>query len=90
VHFQVEYDIVIFMVKLLSVSIPDELMRDAEAIARAQGKTKSEVVRDALRRQIQLERLRELQRYGRARAEERGIGPDDAEALVDDLRGGRD
>lgn len=89
-HFQVEYDIVIFMVKLLSVSIPDELMRDAEAIARAQGKTKSEVVRDALRRQIQLERLRELQRYGRARAEERGIGPDDAEALVDDLRGGRD
>jgi len=90
VHFQVEYDIVIFMVKLLSVSIPDELMRDAEAIARAQGKTKSEVVRDALRRQIQLERLRELQRYGRAHAEERGIGPDDAEALVDDLRGGRD
>ena len=78
------------MVKLLSVSIPDELMRDAEAIARAQGKTKSEVVRDALRRQIQLERLRELQRYGRARAEERGIGPDDTEALVDDLRGGRD
>ena len=78
------------MAKLLSVSIPDELMRAAEAIARAQGKTKSEVVRDALRRQIQLERLRELQRYGRARAEERGIGPDDAEALVDDLRGGRD
>ena len=87
---QAEYDIVIFVAKLLSVSIPDELMRDAEAIARAQGKTKSEVVRDALRRQIQLERLRELQRYGRARAEERGIGPDDAEALVDDLRGGRD
>ncbi len=89
-HCQAEYDIVIFVAKLLSVSIPDELMRDAEAIARAQGKTKSEVVRDALRRQIQLERLRELQRYGRARAEERGIGPDDAEALVDDLRGGRD
>ncbi len=89
-HCQAEYDIVIFVARLLSVSIPDELMRDAEAIARAQGKTKSEVVRDALRRQIQLERLRELQRYGRARAEERGIGPDDAEALVDDLRGGRD
>ncbi len=89
-HCQAKYDIVIFVAKLLSVSIPDELMRDAEAIARAQGKTKSEVVRDALRRQIQLERLRDLQRYGRARAEERGIGPDDAEALVDDLRGGRD
>ena len=75
------------MAKILSVSIPDELMRDAEAIARAQGKTKSELVRDALRRQVQLEQLRELQRYGRGRAEERGVGPEDAEALVDESRG---
>ena len=75
------------MAKILSVSIPDELMRDAEAIARAQGKTKSDLVRDALRRQVQLEHLRELQRYGRRRAEERGRGPEDAEALVDEHRG---
>jgi CopG family transcriptional regulator/antitoxin EndoAI len=77
------------MAKLLSVSIPDDLMRDAEAVARAQGKTKSELVRDALRRQVQLERLREAQRYGRDRAEERGIGPEDAEELVDQIRGSR-
>lgn len=77
------------MAKLLSVSIPDELMRDAEAIARAQGKTKSQLVREALRRQVQLERLRELQRHGRRRAEERGVGPEDAETLVDELRGGQ-
>jgi CopG family transcriptional regulator/antitoxin EndoAI len=83
-------DIFIYMAKLLSVSIPDELMRDAEAVARSQGKTKSELVRDALRRQVQLERLREVQRYGRNRAEERGIGPEDAEELVDQIRGSRD
>lgn len=71
------------------MSIPDELMREAEAIARAQGKTKSQLVRDALRRQVQLERLRELQRQGRRRAEERGVGPEDVEALVDELRGER-
>ena len=65
-------------------------MRDAEAVARARRTTTSELVRDALRRQVQLERLRELQRYGRSRAEERGIGPEDAEALVDEIRGGRD
>jgi len=75
------------MAKLLSVSVPDDLMREAEAIARAQGKTKSELVRDALRRQVELEHLRELQRYGRRRAEERGVGPEDAESLVDELRG---
>lgn len=72
--------------KLLSVSLPDDLMRDAEAVARSQGKTKSELVRDALRRQIELARLRGLQRYGRRKAEERGIGPEDVEGLIDDLR----
>jgi CopG family transcriptional regulator/antitoxin EndoAI len=75
------------MAKLLSVSIPDDLMREAEAIARAQGKTKSELVRDALRRQIDLEQFRQLQRYGRRRAEEIGVGPEDVEQLVDELRG---
>ncbi|HZT91642.1 MAG TPA: ribbon-helix-helix domain-containing protein [Polyangiaceae bacterium] len=76
------------MSRLLSVSVPDDLLRQAEALAQAQGKTKSEVVRDALRRHVQLERLRELQRYGRERAEQQGIGPEDIEALVDALRGG--
>lgn len=50
------------------------------------GKTKSEVVRDALRRQLQVERFATLQRYGRERAERLGIGPDDSEAVVDQLR----
>lgn len=77
------------MAKILSVSLPDELMRDTEQLALAQGKTKSDLVRDALRRQVQLGRLRELQRYGRRRAEERGIGPEDVEALVDEFRGGQ-
>jgi CopG family transcriptional regulator/antitoxin EndoAI len=74
------------MVRILSVSVPDELMRETEAIARAEGKTKSEVVRDALRRQVELAHLREVQRLGRRQAEERGIGPEDVEALVDELR----
>lgn len=74
------------MSRLLSVSIPDELAVEAEALARATGKTKSEVVRDALRRHLQSERLAELRRYGRDRAELLGIGPEDVEALVDELR----
>jgi CopG family transcriptional regulator/antitoxin EndoAI len=74
------------MARLLSVSVPDELIADIEALARAQGKTKSEVVREALRRQLLLERFHEVQAYGRAWAEERGIGPEDVEALVDEVR----
>lgn len=77
------------MSRLLSVSVPDDLAQEAEALAVALGKTKSEVVRDALRRQVQIERLAELQRYGRDRAETLGIGPEESEALVDELRSRR-
>ena len=73
------------MARLLSVSIPDELASEAEALARATGKTKSEVVRDALRRHVQHERFVELQQYGRSRAEALGVGPEDVERLVDEL-----
>lgn len=78
-----------YMACLLSVSIPDELAADTEALARAAGKTKSEVVRDALRRHVRHEHLAQLQRYGRARAEVLGIGPEDVEELVDELRSAR-
>lgn len=54
--------------------------------ARATGKTKSEVVRDALRRHVQHEHFVDLQRCGRDRAEARGIGPEDVEAMIDELR----
>ena len=74
------------MSRLLSVSLPDDLAGEIDAMAKGSGKTKSEVVRDALKRQVQLERFAALQRYGRERAEERGIGPDDSETLVDELR----
>lgn len=74
------------MSKLLSVSVPDELIADAEDLARSQGKTKSEVVREALRRHVQHERYGELRVYGRRQAEVRGVGPEDVEGLIDDLR----
>jgi predicted transcriptional regulator len=74
------------MSRLLSVSVPDELAAEAEAIAHATGKTKSEVVRDALRRHVQHEHFADLQRYGRDRAEARGIGPEDVEGMIDELR----
>ncbi len=77
------------MSRLLSVSIPDDLAVEAEALALATGKTKSELVRDALRRHIQHERFLALQRYGRDRAEARGVGPEEVESLIDELRTAR-
>lgn len=77
------------MSRLLSVSLPDDLAEETDALAQSLGKTKSEIVRDALRRQLQVERLADLQRYGRERAEAVGVGPEDSEALVDESRSGR-
>lgn len=77
------------MARLLSVSLPDDLADETEALARALGKTKSELVRDALRRHVQIERFAALRQYGRERAEALGIGPEDSEALVDEVRARR-
>lgn len=75
------------MSRLLSVSVPDDLAGALDSLAENTGKTKSEVVREALRRQVRSGRLTALQEYGRERAEARGIGPEDSEGLVDELRG---
>jgi CopG family transcriptional regulator/antitoxin EndoAI len=75
--------------KILSVSVPDELVEEVEAAASAQGRTKSDLVREALRRHLELERFRALQRFGRVQAERRGFGPEDAEELVDEVRSER-
>ena len=77
------------MSRLLSVSLPDDLAEETDALAQSLGKTRSELVRDALRRQLQVERLADLQRYGRGRAEAIGIGPEDSEAVVDESRSRR-
>lgn len=77
------------MSKLLSVSLPDDLMDETEALARARGKTKSELVREALWDQIEGERWTGLLEHTRRLAEQRGIGPEDVESLVDEVRGDR-
>lgn len=77
------------MSKLLSVSLPDELSESTDRLAEAQGRTRSEVVRDALRSYLWRERWAESTREPRGRAEREGLGPEDAEAAVDSLRAKR-
>jgi metal-responsive CopG/Arc/MetJ family transcriptional regulator len=74
------------MSRLLSVSLPDDLSATTDAVAEAQGRSRSEVVRDALRSYVWREQWSLATREARARAERSGIGPEDVEDLVDDLR----
>ena len=59
-----------------TISLPANLAREAEALARAEGKTLSAVVQDALRRagiERQLQELRGMQGYWSRRARDQGI-----------------
>lgn len=63
-----------------TISLPPELAREAEDLARAEGKTLSAVVQDALRlaRARRLEgELEDLQGYWSRQAKERGILTED-------------
>jgi metal-responsive CopG/Arc/MetJ family transcriptional regulator len=74
------------MSRLLSVSLPDDLSKSTDALAAAQGRSRSELVRDALRAYLWREQWALATREARASAERVGIGPEDVEDLVDDLR----
>ncbi len=59
-----------------TISIPADLARDAEALARAEGKTFSAVIQDALRQsriERRLQELRGLQGYWSRKARDKGI-----------------
>ena len=51
-----------------------------------EGRSRSELVRDALRRYIDDAEWRRLLDYGERRSRELGIGPEDVERLVDEYR----
>ena len=74
------------MSRLLSVSLPDDLSERTDRLAAAQGRTRSELVRDALRSYLWRERWSLATRDARARAELEGIAPEDAEQLIDEIR----
>jgi hypothetical protein len=59
-----------------TISLPLDLVRDAEARASAEGKTLSAVIQDALRQvgiERRLQELRGLQGYWSRKAQERGL-----------------
>jgi len=76
--------------KVISLSLPPELLREAERIARKEGRTRSELFREALRRYILERRWEELKRYGAGKARKLGIGEDEVERLVQEFRRERD
>ncbi len=72
--------------KILSLSLPPELLREAETLAKREGRTKSELLREALRRYVQEQEWRSLQQYGARRARRLGIRENEVERVVAEYR----
>ena len=69
-----------------NISLPPSMAREAEVIAKKEARTKSELVREALRQYLWSSKMKELQTYGQMKAKSKGISEEDVEKLVDDLR----
>lgn len=74
--------------KIWTISLPPEMVKEAEKVAKKEGRTKSELLREALRQYLWNRRWRELQLYGAQRAKALSLTEEDVERLVDAYRRG--
>jgi CopG family transcriptional regulator / antitoxin EndoAI len=72
--------------KLLTISIMPEFFDEIEKLAREERRTKSELVREALRCYIAERELKRLQSYGMKKAKNLGLKEKDVQRLIDEDR----
>jgi metal-responsive CopG/Arc/MetJ family transcriptional regulator len=72
--------------KLITISLFPELLEEAEKLAKEEKRTRSEFFREAIRRYIEEKKWERLYRYGRLKAQEKGLTEEDVERLVDEYR----
>lgn len=72
--------------KLLTISIMPDFLDEVEKIAKEENRTKSELIREALRRYIENREFRRLQRFGAKQAKKLGIKEGDVQRIVDEYR----
>ena len=73
--------------KLLSVSLMPDFLEEIERVAKEEKRTKSELVREALRRYLAERQWERLSRYAQIKAATTGITTeDDIQRLIDEAR----
>jgi CopG family transcriptional regulator/antitoxin EndoAI len=74
---------------VLSISLPPELSTDLDEVASQERRSRSELVREAVRQYILLNRWRALREKASLRAIGRGLKEEDVERFIDEERGAR-
>ena len=73
--------------KLISFSILPDFLKRVEEVAKEENRTKSELIREALRRYIEDREWEKLTRYARQKSIEAGIKTEeDVQRVVDEFR----
>ena len=72
--------------KTITISIPPEMEAQIQELMRLEGRTRSELLREALRRYMRDREWRDLLRYGQGRAQEMGISEEEIEDIIDAYR----
>lgn len=72
--------------KLVTISLSPNLLKKAEKAAKEENRTRSELLREALRRYLEDREWRKIYRCGERRARSLGLEEEDVERLVDEIR----
>lgn len=70
----------------VTITLSPKLFRLAERTAREEGRTRSELFREALRKYVWEKNWRKFRQYGETRARQLGIRESDIEGLIDETR----
>jgi len=71
---------------ILSISLPSDLAVDLDSAAKQERRSRSELVREAVRQYVLLAKWRVLRQKAALKAAEQGLREEDIERLVDEER----
>ena len=72
--------------KPITISIMPEMLEQVNRIAKEESRTRSELLREAVRRYIAEKELSRLGRYGQTKAQELNLEPKDVDRLIREYR----
>lgn len=73
----------------VTITLPPKLLRVADRIAKAEGRSRSELFRDALRAFLWKRKWEAVQVHGAQKVRETGLKEEDIEGVVDEVRRSR-
>jgi len=80
------YNINMRNTRTLSVTLPPDMLKRAQSIAKRESRTMSELIREALRHYERRSWWDDINAYGRSKAGRQGIREQDVDRLVHELR----